>query len=86
MATRVKGAWHPGRSAWREIRKNVRDIQASRCATVVNVHVDSETFEAICEGWGWKSGEIWKPGWMRYFWTRERDPLGVFTVWCEDGD
>ncbi len=45
---RARGSWDPGRVAYREICRNVRDIERTRCGYVERVYVDVETFDAIC--------------------------------------
>lgn len=44
----ASGRWDPGRLAWREICRNADAIWRTRCGVVVAVHVDGETFAAIC--------------------------------------
>lgn len=52
---KARGAWDPGRLAWRDICRNVDAIHRTRLGSVVTVTVDVETFDAIarwakCEG------------------------------------
>ena len=44
---RARGAWDPGKSCWREVMRNVREIQRTGVGSVVEVRIDRESFEAI---------------------------------------